>query len=351
MAFPASCEESLMARSVVELTEALNVCTRLPPWANYDVTDAILKEAGKNYPRVQNEVDAGNSAGSMLMLAMLLPEAFGVPGGPSLTIFGPTPPEGVIHIQATKRAMSATGADNRRTNIIEGLLNYWQDIAEPCRSRLMYVWLLMGRAFELLDPFNNLLVKDMARNSFSVPEAIYCDAWWAKVYGARSYLQKQIEKLIPVASRPVADDAIRRLIEDEARGHWYIVLVPRATFCHDGMAVGCSVRAWWHGDWHRGTLYKILDIDKLQILWNEEYTVSNLDRSLVQVHQQDIREISMLEHSVVRVFFSSPDAFKFRINWDEESTGKAFLDTPRLSLLFKEIMSGVMKRSFKEFDC
>jgi hypothetical protein len=183
------------------------------------------------------------------MLAMLLPEQFGVLGGPSLTIFGLSPPMTIINI-CCKRAVSGHGPDNRRTNIIEGLLNYWYN-DEPCRNLLIHCWRLMGRAFEYMDPFNKLRVKDMARNSFSMPDSIGNKIWWDRVNEARSYFQKVIWKLAAKASIPgVAYDVLHREMEEDARGHWYIVLLPHLmppsvrleTLRHHGKHVGCLLQ-------------------------------------------------------------------------------------------------------------
>merc|ERR1719460_847707 len=114
---------------------------------------------------------------AVLMLAMLLPDRFGVPGAPALNIFGVPPPMTVLQI-SSHRARSSVGADNRRTNAIEGLLNYWKDVDEPIRPMLLETWVLVGRAVEIADPFHRLLIKGFARKCFAVPNAVLDDGWF-----------------------------------------------------------------------------------------------------------------------------------------------------------------------------
>merc|ERR1719215_1615029 len=111
--FPKGGELNLLARRVVDLTEALNTCKNLPPWVEH-ATDAVLRYQGRPALADPEEPDAGNSGGSVLVLAMLLPEEFGVPSAPALTIFGDPPPHGLLKI-STRRARSSVGSDNRRT--------------------------------------------------------------------------------------------------------------------------------------------------------------------------------------------------------------------------------------------
>ena len=91
--------------------------------------DANLREAGSYDPAagkgLTTETDSGNFAGSLLLLAMLLPDTYGVEGADPLGIFGTPPPAGLIAV-SSGCARSSVGVDNRRCNAIEGLLNLWQ---------------------------------------------------------------------------------------------------------------------------------------------------------------------------------------------------------------------------------
>lgn len=179
--FPQGCDSSAIATRVVALTEALNGCSDMPDWIRLcDMTDKRLRYAGRYAPHLgmgdPTEPDAGNAAGSVLLLAMLLPDEFGVPGATALHILGTPPPPGILKLSSI-RARSSIGSDNRRTNLIEGLLNYWPK-SEPCRKLLLATWVLMGRAVSLIDPCHRLRVKDMARQCFGVPDTVQDDAWW-----------------------------------------------------------------------------------------------------------------------------------------------------------------------------
>jgi hypothetical protein len=340
---PMACTtESALSHRVIELTVALNMCMQLPPWV-HDPNDAALKLAASDYPRVEGELDPGNSPGSMLVLAMLLPEQFGVPGGPSLNIFGDSPPEGITNI-SEQRATSSYGSDNRRTNIIEGLLNYWQDMDEPTRPLLLEVWGLMGRVYQLMDPLNTLRVADLRRNVFAVPDSFMSDDWYEKRMCAREYFKIEIWKLIALCSRPVE----KLEFEDEARRYWYNVLSPEAIFKpqHSSMALGCTVpstvecqlsigqvvMAMWHGSWLPGKLWMNTD-GELQILWDEDSSLSNLVRPFVKVVRHP--EIgSVLGQSVIGRLNGSWHFGKVtvlisgtivRVHWDQENS---FSDLP-----------------------
>lgn len=190
--FPKGCETAWLSRRVVALCEALNACEDLPTWVN-NATDDTLRAAGNSYPLDPSEPDAGNAAGSVMMLAMLLPEEFGVPGTPALQIFGTPPPASIVQI-SRHRSRSAIGADNRRTNAVEGLLNFWQNSGKKVRALLLETWILVGRAVSAADPFNKLLVKDMARNCFAVSKCMEDDAWWKSFEEERYEISMQVSR-------------------------------------------------------------------------------------------------------------------------------------------------------------
>ena len=88
-------------------------------------TDALLRGGGKYDPEngtgITTEMDYGNYAGSILMLAMLEPSLYGVPGAHQLTIFGC----GLASL-GTAPPRSGMGPDNRRANAVEALLTHLQ---------------------------------------------------------------------------------------------------------------------------------------------------------------------------------------------------------------------------------
>ena len=81
--------------------------------------DANLREAGSYDPAagkgLTTETDSGNFAGSLLLLAMLLPDTYGVEGADPLGIFGTPPPAGLVAV-SSGCARSSVGVDNRRCN-------------------------------------------------------------------------------------------------------------------------------------------------------------------------------------------------------------------------------------------
>ena len=91
-----------------------------------ETSDANTKDAGRYDATagrgLTREEDYGNAGGSILMLAMLDPETYGVPGAPRLQNIDDWSRDGMLQIQSG-RPDSGKNANNRRTNVIEGLLN------------------------------------------------------------------------------------------------------------------------------------------------------------------------------------------------------------------------------------
>ena len=96
-------------------------------------------------------MDPGNFAGSILLLAMLRPCICGIHDAPALTIFGIPAPESLA-ILADGPPRSGRGPDNRRTNVIETMLNHWQDSTEfqNVRTELLETWRLVRVATSVL---------------------------------------------------------------------------------------------------------------------------------------------------------------------------------------------------------
>ena len=151
-----------------KLVSALNTCVR-PQWANAWVTDASLRAEGGKYLN-PDRPDHGNTAGSMLLLAMLAPETYGVPGTEPLIIFGSPPPETLMHIDK-KRSRSGKGVDNRRTNAVEGLCFHFESTGDSRMHDLLEeAWGAVAWAWSVLDPFNKKIVAEMVRPMFAVSD-------------------------------------------------------------------------------------------------------------------------------------------------------------------------------------
>ena len=167
----------MLARLVVELTNRLSASSNLPAWI-LDVTDDHLKDRGRDWNIVTGELDGGNGPGSILLLAMLLPEQFGVPGARPLRILGDPPDQGIIEISHLP-PRSGKGADNRRTNLLEGLLHPSHGLSpaadQGLRGFLLHTWRVVSRAEKLVNPKDNGLrqrVFEMCRPVFEVPDEV-----------------------------------------------------------------------------------------------------------------------------------------------------------------------------------
>ena len=99
------------------------------------------------------------------MLAALFPIVYGVETAPPLRIFG-TPPPQCLAVISSMRSKSGRGADNRRHNVWEALLNHWQDkpLHQSIRDLLSQTLLQMAVAIELVvDPYGTRLVWQLPR--------------------------------------------------------------------------------------------------------------------------------------------------------------------------------------------
>jgi hypothetical protein len=100
-----------------------------------DPTDQNLRQAAVYDPihglGIRSEWDANNEAGSCLILAMVLPERFGVPGAPALMIFGKDPPVSVISI-SDMPATSSRGPD--MSGSVFGRVNPPRNATAACQA-------------------------------------------------------------------------------------------------------------------------------------------------------------------------------------------------------------------------
>ena len=106
---------------VISLHLNLLPISDLPCWI-VQPTHEQAKVAGRSRPDlgqgVPEEPDAGNKAGSIMMSAWFRPEKYLLRSPPSRICGWPIPPAW-LH--------ESTAAENFRTNVLEGLLNHWQN--------------------------------------------------------------------------------------------------------------------------------------------------------------------------------------------------------------------------------
>ena len=127
---------------ITDLLSNLNACPaiELPRWT-LNPTQSIARVAQHGSPLLWD--DGGNIAGSVLMLILLRPLVFGMPWLPPLRIFGVPPPTALLHLDDTAIGRRPPH-DNHRTNIVEGLLGWFQSQGDTLRGNLLQdAWLLV----------------------------------------------------------------------------------------------------------------------------------------------------------------------------------------------------------------
>ena len=146
-----------LAQKVLELANCLNC---LPSyWLPECIVDpgSELQGAARYSPDDghgdEREADVGNRAGSALLLAVLLPHVFGIPGAGPLRVCGWPPPVSLTNISNRPRPRSGQGPDNRRMNVWEALLNYWQSypVMQDHRDLLLDVLVRFRVAVDVVD--------------------------------------------------------------------------------------------------------------------------------------------------------------------------------------------------------
>ena len=112
-----------------------------------------------------------NRVGSGLMLAMLLPEKFGVPGLPPLRCFGYPADAALLQLSNDPRPRSGTGPDNRRMNMLEALLNHWYGDANriDVRDLLQQTLVALNVVMENIDPYRGQPVWSVIRLALQTP--------------------------------------------------------------------------------------------------------------------------------------------------------------------------------------
>ena len=113
------------------------------------------------------EADPGNRPGSALMLAMLLPQRFGVPGFPPLRCFGYPADPALLTLSPKARPKSGSGPDNRRMNMLEALLNHWANdpLREDVRDLLQQTMVTFSVSLSVVDPHSQVPVWRLTRTA------------------------------------------------------------------------------------------------------------------------------------------------------------------------------------------
>ena len=152
-----SSSSGLTLRRLIKKVNEQVLEAELPGWFTKGPTDSSARQAAKWAPNKKFQ-DWQNLPGSALWLAMLMPARFGISGvRPVSEAFDVADREwivGKLSYISPSRQRSGHGMNNRRANIIEGLLNYFADLPSYTRlhSELHRAWQLMYRALRLLDP-------------------------------------------------------------------------------------------------------------------------------------------------------------------------------------------------------
>ena len=152
-----SSSSGLTLRRLIKKVNEQILEAELPGWFTKGPTDASVRKAAKWAPNKKFQ-DWQNLPGSALWLAMLMPARFGISSArPVSEAFDIADREwivGKLSYISPSRQRSGHGMNNRRANIIEGLLNYFADLPSYTRlhSELHRAWELMYRALRLLDP-------------------------------------------------------------------------------------------------------------------------------------------------------------------------------------------------------
>ena len=147
---------------MVEVVRLFNMlpATAFPKLAVMPTADAAgLRQAAQFDPAsgqgVAREPDVTNRVGSAMLLAMLLPERFGVPGTAPLRCFGYPPEDALVQLSATACPRSGHGPDNRRQNVLEACLNHWQGDSDRLhlREKVLVAQCAVSCAIDSVDPY------------------------------------------------------------------------------------------------------------------------------------------------------------------------------------------------------
>ena len=161
--------------------ELLAAAAYLPDWflngpSNKDAQKAATFTRG-NYIQ-----DYGNATGSALLLTMLQPSKYGITGVKSI---GDAFREDrtyhikeLVHISSAKQR-SGKGINNKRTNIIEGLLNHFADPQLKLTHLgeiLQRAWELMSRGILLADTHSERSLEEQINKALAITYRFHDDA-------------------------------------------------------------------------------------------------------------------------------------------------------------------------------
>ena len=143
------------------------------PWWLINWSDKDLKTQASDRERYE---DYMNLPGSALMLGMLAPRSFCIEAE-GLEIWYV---DSMTHINLGVYQRSVNVSDNRRSNIIEALLND-KYVDAKVRKKLQTAWELCYRAHYILTKTGERMPRDQwdrTKAIFSMNEPLHDDAWW-----------------------------------------------------------------------------------------------------------------------------------------------------------------------------
>ena len=156
----------------------INACFKkqgLPRWLD-NWYDKDLKTRAEHQEKYE---DCMNLPGSALMLGMLAPRSFGIEAE-GLEIWYA---DSMMHENFGGYQGSGKGADNRRNNVVEALLND-KHVDATVKQKLQIAWKLCSRAHYVLTKNGECTVRDQwdhTKSIFSMKGPLHDEAWWQDV--------------------------------------------------------------------------------------------------------------------------------------------------------------------------
>ena len=161
--------------------ELLAAAADLPDWFLNGASNKDARQAA-TYTQGKHIQDYGNATGSALLLTMLQPSKYGITGVKSI---GDAFREDrtyhikeLVHISSAKQR-SGKGINNKRTNIIEGLLNHFADPQLELTHLgeiLQRAWELMSRGILLADTHSERSLEEQINKALAITYRFHDDA-------------------------------------------------------------------------------------------------------------------------------------------------------------------------------
>ena len=280
-----------------------------PMWMD-QATDENLRKAGYAWIEEgrETDVDWGNYAGSVLMLAMIDPLRYTAPNSFRLTIFG----EDYLSEVGSGAPRSGRGPDNRRTNAIEAVINYLQrwDYIEPLRENVLETWRLVRLSIACIGGVSIFPHESARRAMFCDDEKLPC----GRTMFCGAFTDVEVENYEMVLMN--LDDAARQ-----------------------------SLKSLPTGDVSRRTISDCVKLSK------NSTTVSLLQVALnncgaLPAHGGNLR---ILFFSCERAAALPPDAVRFRANLDNEGSMLQWLQHRRVDLVTRAERFNAWKQLNMEF--